>query len=148
LILYQFLSILVFNDDQPGLHCRLGRSGLAGGGSFEASILIIVREEHMMPDTREASQRNLAEIFNHVVAEFQGKVKIEATYPRWGEQLDASTLTPKLHFYLLGSPEPHYIQFSRVLFDDCANDSHIEDLAKAEDIIRRKLDSLLKNSHL
>ena len=35
-----------------------------------------------MPDTREASQHNLMEVFNSVVAESKGKIKIEATYPR------------------------------------------------------------------
>jgi hypothetical protein len=96
-----------------------------------------------MPDTREASQRNLTEVFNGVVAESQGKIKIEARYPRWDEQLDASTLTPKLHFYLLGNAEPHYIQFSRPLFDGCANENNTEELARAEDIIRTKLDRLI-----
>jgi hypothetical protein len=47
-----------------------------------------------MANTREASQRNLTEVFNGVVAESQGTIKIEARYPRWDEQLDASTLTP------------------------------------------------------
>jgi hypothetical protein len=101
-----------------------------------------------MPDTREASQRNLTEVFNRVVAASQGKIKIEATYPRWDEQLDAATLTPKLHFYLLGDAEPHYLHPSRALFDDCANKNNTEALSKAEAMIRRKLDSLLKNSHL
>src|SRR2546430_4641273 len=100
-----------------------------------------------MPDTREASQRNITEVFNRVVAESQGKIKIEATYPRWDEQLDAATLTPKLHFYLLGNAEPYYIQFSRLLFDDCANENNIEELARAEDIIRTTLDRLIKTSH-
>jgi hypothetical protein len=101
-----------------------------------------------MPDTREASQRNITAIFNRVVAESRGRIKIEATYPQWDSQPDASTLTPRLHFYLLGNPEPQYIQFSRALFDDCANQNNTEDLAKAEDIIREKLNSLLKNNHL
>ena len=101
-----------------------------------------------MPDTREASQHNLMEVFNSVVAESKGKIKIEATYPRWDEQLDAATLTPRLHFFLLGNAKPQYIQFGRPLFDDCANEHHTEDLARAEDIIRRKLDSLIQDSHL
>jgi hypothetical protein len=101
-----------------------------------------------MPDTREASQRNLIEIFNRVVAESKGKIKIEATYPRWDEQLDAATLTPRLHFFLLGNAEPQYIQFGRPLFDDCADENNTEELARAEDIIRRKLNSLIKDSHL
>jgi hypothetical protein len=101
-----------------------------------------------MPDTREASQRNLIQIFNHVVAESKGKIKIEATYPRWDEQLDAATLTPRLHFFLLGNAEPLYIEFARALFDDCADENHTEELARAENIIRRKLDSLIKDSHL
>jgi hypothetical protein len=102
----------------------------------------------MMPDTREASQRNLLEVFNNVVAESQGKIKIEAKYPRWDEQLDAATLTPKLHFYFLGDPDPQYVQFSRVLFDDCANQNNAEALARAENIIREKLTSLIQHSHL
>jgi hypothetical protein len=92
---------------------------------------------------REASQRNLTEIFNRVVAESPGKIKIEAGYPHWDEQLDASTLTPKLHFFLLGNAEPQYMQFSRALFDDCANENNIEALSKAESIIRRKFGSLI-----
>jgi hypothetical protein len=100
-----------------------------------------------MPDTREASQGNLIEVFNRVVAESEGKIKIEAKYPRWDQQLDAATLTPKLHFFLLGNSEPHYIQFGRSLFDDCANENNTEELARAEDIIRTKLDRLIKTSH-
>ena len=101
-----------------------------------------------MPDTREASQRNLLEVFNYVVAESRGKIKIEAKYPRWDEQLDAATLTPKLHFYFLGNPDPQCVLFSRVLFDDCANQNNAEALAKAENIIREKLTSLIQHSHL
>jgi hypothetical protein len=101
-----------------------------------------------MPDTREASQRNLLEIFNRVVAESKGKIKIEATYPQWDERLDAATFTPRLHFFLLGNAEPQYIHFGRALFDDCADEHKTEELAKAEDSIRRKLNSLIKDSHL
>jgi hypothetical protein len=101
-----------------------------------------------VPDTREASQRNLIEVFNSVVAESKGKIKIEATYPRWDEELDAATLTPRLLFFLLGNAKPHYIQFGRPLFEDCAHEHNTEELARAEDIIRRKLDSLIKDSHL
>jgi hypothetical protein len=101
-----------------------------------------------MPNTQEASQRNLIEVFNRVVAESKGKIKIEAKYPRWDAQLDAATLTPRLHFFLLGNAEPQYIQFGRALFDDCADGNNTEELARAEDIIRRKLDSLIKDSHL
>ena len=101
-----------------------------------------------MPDTREASQRNLLEIFNRVVAEFKGRIKIEAKYPRWDEQLDAATFTPRLHFFLLGNAEPQYIHFGRTLFDDCADENNTEELADAEDIIRRKLNSFIKDSHL
>jgi hypothetical protein len=100
-----------------------------------------------MPDTREASQRNLLEVFNGVVAESHGRIKIEATYPRWDEQLDASTGTPKLHFYLLGNPEPHYLLFSRALFDDCAYEHNTKELAGAEHFIRTKLNYLIKTSH-
>ena len=76
-----------------------------------------------MPDTREASQHNLMEVFNSVVAESKGKIKIEATYPRWDEQLDAATLTPRLHFFLLGNAKPQYIhsRFAQFLsgFKNC-----------------------------
>jgi hypothetical protein len=100
-----------------------------------------------MPEKREASQRNLTELFKQVVTEYQGAIKIEVNFPRWEEQLDASTLTPSLYYYYLGSPEPQYIQFSKALFDDCANDDHIEDLANAENIIRKRFDLFLGNRH-
>ena len=100
-----------------------------------------------MPDTREASQRNITAIFNGIVAESRGRIKIEPTYPRWDAQPDASAGTPKLHFYLLGNPDPQYIQFSRALFDDCADQNNTEELARAENIIREKFNSLLQSSH-
>ena len=100
-----------------------------------------------MPGTREASQRTLVEIFNSVVAKSQGKIKIEAYYPRWDQQLDASAGTPKLHFYLLGDPEPHYLLFSRALFNDCANENNTEARARAEHFIGIKLGYLSKMSH-
>src|SRR5215510_11901545 len=82
-----------------------------------------------------------------VMPENQGAIKIEANFPRWEEQLDASTLTPRLYFYYLGNPEPQYIRFSKALYDDCANDNNTEDLAKAENIIRKRFDLFLENRH-
>jgi hypothetical protein len=101
-----------------------------------------------MSKTWEASQRNLTELFQQVVAEYQGAIKIETNFPRWEEQPNASTLTPRLYFYYLGSPDPQYIAFSRALFDDCANDDNTEDLAKAENIIRKRFDLFLENRRL
>jgi hypothetical protein len=98
-----------------------------------------------MPDTREASQRNITQLFEQVITEYQGAIKIEVNYPRWEDQLDASTLTPRLVYYYLGNPSPQYLRFSRPLFDDCANENNTEELARAEDIIRTKLASLIKN---
>lgn len=98
-----------------------------------------------MPDTREASQRNITQLFEQVITEYHGAIKIEVNYPRWEDQLDASTLTPRLVYYYLGNPQPQYLRFSRPLFDDCANENNTEELARAEDIIRTKLDSLIKN---
>jgi hypothetical protein len=108
---------------------------------------MIAKEDTAMPDTREASQRNLVEIFNRVVEKSKGKIKIEAKYPRWDEQLDTSAGTPKLHFYLLGAPEPHYLLFSRALFDNCADENNTEALTRAEHFIGIKLDYLSKMSH-
>ncbi len=100
-----------------------------------------------MPATREASQRHLTELFKQAVTAYQGAIKIEPNFPRWEEQLDASTLTPRLYYYYLGNPEPQYIRFSKALFDDCANEHHTEDLAKAENIIRKRFDLFLENRH-
>jgi hypothetical protein len=101
-----------------------------------------------MPATWEASQRHLTELFKQAVTAYQGAIKIEPNYPRWEEQLDAWTLTPRLYYYYLGNPEPQYIRFSKALFDDCANEHHIEDLAKAENIIRKRFDLFLENCPL
>jgi hypothetical protein len=110
--------------------------------------ILIGKGDTAMPETRAASQHNLIELFKQVVTEYRGAIKIETDFPRWEEQLDPSTLTPKLYYYYLGNPDLQYIRFSKALFDKCANDSHIEDLAKAEDIIRRKFDAVLKSSPL
>ena len=101
-----------------------------------------------MPATREASQRHLTELFKQAVTAYQGAIKIEPNFPRWEEQLDASTLTPRLYYYYLGNPEPQYMRFSKALFDDCAHEHHTEDLAKAENIIRKRFDLFLENRHL
>jgi hypothetical protein len=100
-----------------------------------------------MAGTREASRHNITELFKQVVAAHQGAVKIETNFPRWEEQVYEPTLPPRLYFYYLGNPEPQVIQFSRALFDDCANADNTEDLATAEDIIRTKLDMLIKTTH-
>jgi hypothetical protein len=100
-----------------------------------------------MPDTREASQRHLTKLFHQSVQDYQGALKIEPSFPPWEERLDADTLTPRLYFYCPGSPNPHYIRVSKAVFDDCAHENHTAALAQAKDIIRRKLDSLIKTGH-
>jgi hypothetical protein len=100
-----------------------------------------------MAGTREASRHNITALFKKVVATYQGAVKIETNFLRWEEQLYEPTVPPRLYFYYLGNPEPQVIQFSRALFDDCANADNTEDLARAEDLIRQKFDFLLKRDH-
>jgi hypothetical protein len=100
-----------------------------------------------MPDTREASQRNLTKLFHQSVQEYQGALKLEPSFPQWEERPDANTLTPGLYFYCLGSPTPHYIRFSKAVFDDCAHEHKTAALAQAKDIIRRKLDALINTGH-
>ena len=100
-----------------------------------------------MPDTREASQRHLTQLFHQSAQEYEGALKIESRFAQWEERLDADTLTPRLYFYCLGNPNPYYIRFSKTVFDACAREHNTAALAQAKAIIRSKLDSLIHTSH-
>jgi len=63
------------------------------------------------------------------------------------EQLDASTLTLGSTIIIWETLNRKLHTFSKALFDDARMNSITEDLAKAENIIRKRFDLFLENRH-
>ena len=57
-----------------------------------------------MAGTREASRHNITELFNQVVATYQGAIKIETNFPRWEEEIYRTCARAPALLLLSGEP--------------------------------------------